>query len=91
MPRQIANGLPPKSSNQTRKKKKRKYLDPYLERRHQFTPFVCSVDGLLGKEATTSILLLPIFGWGAKTQINYITGGVGAEHGGGCANQPISR
>jgi hypothetical protein len=30
-----------------------KYLKPCLENRHHFTPFVCSVDGLLGREAKT--------------------------------------
>jgi hypothetical protein len=35
------------------KEKKRKYLEPCLENRQHFTPFVCSVDGLLGHEAKT--------------------------------------
>jgi hypothetical protein len=35
------------------KEKKRKYLEPCLENRHHFTPFVGSVDDLLGHEAKT--------------------------------------
>ena len=35
------------------KEKKRKYLGPCLENRRHFTPFVLSVDGLLGREAKT--------------------------------------
>jgi hypothetical protein len=35
------------------KEKKRKYLGPCLEQRRHFTPFVCYVDGMLGREATT--------------------------------------
>jgi hypothetical protein len=35
------------------KEKKRKYLEPCLEQRRHFTPFVCSTDGLLGREAQT--------------------------------------
>jgi hypothetical protein len=35
------------------KEKKRKYLENCLQQRRHFTPFVVSVDGLLGKEATT--------------------------------------
>ena len=31
--------------------KKRKHLEPCLESRHHFTPFVCSTDGLIGREA----------------------------------------
>jgi hypothetical protein len=33
------------------KEKKRKYLKPCLKQRRNFTPFVVSADGLLGKEA----------------------------------------
>eukprot|EP00978_Attheya_sp_CCMP212_P019477 scaffold54635_cov57-Attheya_sp.AAC.1 len=33
-------------------KKKKKYLQAYLDQRGHFTPFVSSVYGLLGKEAT---------------------------------------
>jgi hypothetical protein len=35
--------------------KKKKYLEAYLEQRHHFPPFVCSVDGLhaRGREAST--------------------------------------
>jgi hypothetical protein len=35
-----------------KKEKKRKYIGACLERRRHFTPFVCSLDGLLGQEAT---------------------------------------
>jgi hypothetical protein len=35
------------------KLKKKKYLEACLEQRRHFTPFVCSVDGLLGREAQT--------------------------------------
>jgi hypothetical protein len=35
------------------KEKKRKYLKACLEQRRHFTPFVCSTDGLLGREAST--------------------------------------
>ena len=33
------------------KEKKKKYLQPCLERRRHFTPFVTTTDGLIGKEA----------------------------------------
>ena len=33
------------------KEKKKKYLQPCLERRRHFTPFVATTDGLMGKEA----------------------------------------
>ena len=33
--------------------KKNKYLEPCLNQRRHFTPFVVSTDGLVGKEATT--------------------------------------
>ena len=35
------------------KEKKRKYLEACLEQRRHFTPFVCSTDGLFGREAST--------------------------------------
>jgi hypothetical protein len=35
------------------KEKKKKYLEPCLEQRRHFTPFVVSTDGLLGREAST--------------------------------------
>lgn len=35
------------------REKKRKYLEPCLDQRRHFTPFVVSTDGLVGKEATT--------------------------------------
>jgi hypothetical protein len=34
------------------KEKKKKYLEPCLEQRRHFTPFVDSTDGLLGREAS---------------------------------------
>ena len=40
------------------KEKKRKYLEPCLEQRRHFTPFVVSTDGLLGKEAKTLLRTL---------------------------------
>jgi hypothetical protein len=33
--------------------KKKKYPEPCLEQRRHFTPFVVSIDGLLGREAST--------------------------------------
>jgi hypothetical protein len=39
--------------SQQEKEKKRKYLEPCLEQRRHFTPFVCSTDGMLGHEAST--------------------------------------
>ncbi len=44
---------PAKVLESQEKEKKRKYLEPCLENRRHFTPFVCSVDGLLGREAKT--------------------------------------
>ena len=38
----------------TEKKKKDKYIKPYLERRHSFTPMVYSVDGIPGTEAVSA-------------------------------------
>jgi hypothetical protein len=35
------------------KEKKQKYLEPCLEQRRHFTPFVCSTDNLLGRKAET--------------------------------------
>jgi hypothetical protein len=35
------------------REKKKKYLEPCLEQRRHFTPFVVSTDGLIGKEAKT--------------------------------------
>jgi hypothetical protein len=34
------------------REKKRKYLEACLKRRRHFTPFFCSTDGLLGREAS---------------------------------------
>ena len=44
---------PAKVLESQEKEKKRKYLEACLERRRHFTPFVCSVDGMLGREAKT--------------------------------------
>jgi hypothetical protein len=44
---------PAKVLERQEKEKKCKYLEPCLENRRHFTPFVCSVDGLLGHEANT--------------------------------------
>jgi hypothetical protein len=35
------------------KEKKLKYLEACLDQWRHFTPFVCSTDGLLGREVTT--------------------------------------
>ena len=40
------------------REKKRKYLEPCLEQRRHFTPFVVSTDGLIGKEGKTLLKLL---------------------------------
>ena len=40
------------------KEKKKKYLQPCLERRRHFTPFVATTDGMLGKEAKKFIARL---------------------------------
>jgi hypothetical protein len=47
------NRLPEKVLETGKKEKKKKYLEACLEQRHHFTPFVCSVDGLLGGEASS--------------------------------------
>jgi hypothetical protein len=44
---------PAKVLESQEKEKKQKYLEACLERRRHFTPFVCSVDGMLGREAKT--------------------------------------
>jgi hypothetical protein len=38
-----------------KREKKRKYLEPCLEQRRHFSPFVVSTDGLIGKEAQTML------------------------------------
>jgi hypothetical protein len=38
--------------------KKKKYLQPCLNQRRQFTPFIVSVDGLTGKEAKSVLKVL---------------------------------
>ena len=47
------NRTPSKVLESQEKEKKRKYLGSCLENRRHFTPFVISVDGLLGREAQT--------------------------------------
>ena len=42
---------PAKALERNEKEKKRKYLQPCLKQRRSFTPFVMSVDGMLGNEA----------------------------------------
>jgi hypothetical protein len=44
---------PAKVLESQEREKKRKYLENCLKQRCHFTPFVCSVDGLLGQEAPT--------------------------------------
>jgi hypothetical protein len=44
---------PAKELESQEKEKKRKHLEACLERRCHFTPFVCSVDGMLGREPKT--------------------------------------
>jgi hypothetical protein len=46
---------PAKVLEQHERAKKKKYLQPCLERRKHFTPFVVSADGLKGKEAKTML------------------------------------
>jgi hypothetical protein len=46
---------PAKVLEQHEREKKRKYLQPCLEQRRHFSPFVASTDGMLGKEATTML------------------------------------
>ena len=40
---------------QHEREKKKKYLEPCLEQRRHFTPFVVSTDGLIGKEAKATL------------------------------------
>jgi hypothetical protein len=49
----VTNTDPAKVLITQEKEKKHKYLEPCLEQRRHFTPFVCSTDGLLGREAAT--------------------------------------
>jgi hypothetical protein len=53
-------GAPFKVLESQEKEKKRKYLGACLENRRHFTPFVLSVDGLLGREAKTSAKRLAV-------------------------------
>ena len=46
------NKGPTKVLEQQEREKKRKYLQPCLDQRRHFTPFVVSTDGLIGKEAS---------------------------------------
>ena len=43
---------PAKVLESQEREKKKKYLEPCLQRRRHFTPFVVSADGMKGKEAT---------------------------------------
>jgi hypothetical protein len=52
----------------TRKEKKRKCLGACLENRRRFTPFVLSVDGLLGREAKTFAKRLAVMKLAGKWQ-----------------------
>ena len=51
---------PAKILESQEREKKKKYLEPCLERRRHFTPFVVSADGLKGKEATAFLKRLSI-------------------------------
>jgi hypothetical protein len=50
----------------TEKLKKKKYLQPCLNQRRHFTPFIVSVDSLVGKEATT---VLKVFAARTATKV----------------------
>jgi hypothetical protein len=47
------NREPVKVLESQEREKKKKYLQPCLDQRRHFSPFVVSTDGMLGKEATT--------------------------------------
>ena len=51
---------PRKVLEQHEREKKKKYLEPCLEQRRHFTPFVVSTDGLIGREARTLLKKLAI-------------------------------
>ena len=46
---------PEKCLQEAERGKKRMYLEACLQQRRHFSPFVASVDGLLGVEATTTL------------------------------------
>ena len=46
---------PEKCLEEAKKGKKKMYLEAYLQQRRHFSPFVASVDGLLGVEATATL------------------------------------
>ena len=49
---------PEKSLQEAERGKKRMYLEAFLQQRRQFSPFVDSVDGLLGVEAKSTLKIL---------------------------------
>jgi hypothetical protein len=49
---------PAKVLAQHKREKKKKYLEACLERRHHFTPFVVSANGMIGKEAKVMMKIL---------------------------------
>lgn len=49
---------PYKVLEQHEREKKRKYLNPCIEQRRHFTPFVASTDGLIGKEGKILLKVL---------------------------------
>ena len=51
---------PEKVIESQEKQKKKKYLDGCLQQRRSFVPFVCSVDGLLGREARSLLKQLSL-------------------------------
>jgi hypothetical protein len=58
VPNPAAKGILPKCQSQVAREgeETKKHLEACLERRrHFFTPFVCSVDGMLGREAKTFV------------------------------------
>ena len=46
---------PEKCLHKSEKGKKKMYLEAYLQQRRHLSPFVASVDGLLGLEATANL------------------------------------
>ena len=51
---------PEKVIESQEKQKKKKYLEGCLQQRRSFVPFVCSVDGLLGREARSLLKQLSL-------------------------------
>ena len=50
--------MPEKSLGVSERDKKRKYLDSCLQQRHHFSPFVVSINGILGTEAEAKLKCL---------------------------------